>query len=448
MTGPIPTELGTLSNLQELQLSSNQLTGPIPTELGTLSNLQELKLSSNQLTGPIPTELGTLSKLEELVLTYNQLTGGIPTELGNLSLLELLVLHDNQLEGEIPTELGYLSNLHTLDLRSNELTGEIPAGLTNLTLFALYLSGNQLTGCIPEGLRDVRRNDLDQLGLPYCSASSPGAPTINAVTPGEESLAISWSSPSSDGSAITGYDLRYIETSDDETTDSNWTVVQDVWTTGGGALQYTLTGLNSGTEYDLQVRAVNGEGDGPWSATATGTPADAGDCASGGAVSAPANNPGLVSDCAKLLAARDTLAGTGTLNWSATTPITQWDGVKIDGTPQRVNRLSLESMKLTGEIPKELGSLANLQRLWLWDNQLTGEIPPELGGLFNLQDLWLGDNQLTGEIPKELGSLANLQRLSLWGNQLTGEIPTELENLSNLQDLFLGGNQFDGRDTD
>ena len=40
---------------------------------------------------------------------------------------------------------------------------------------------------------------------------------------------------------------------------------------------------------------------------------------------------------------------------------------------------------MTGEIPPELGGLANLTGLWLWSgNQLTGEIPPELGGLSNL----------------------------------------------------------------
>ena len=59
-------------------------------------------------------------------------------------------------------------------------------------------------------------------------------------------------------------------------------------------------------------------------------------CASDGAVPDAANNPGLVSDCAALLAARDTLAGTATLNWAANTPITQWDGVIIGGnTPAR-----------------------------------------------------------------------------------------------------------------
>ena len=40
MTGDIPTELGSLSNLETLDLSGNQLTGDIPAELGNLSNLE------------------------------------------------------------------------------------------------------------------------------------------------------------------------------------------------------------------------------------------------------------------------------------------------------------------------------------------------------------------------------------------------------------------------
>ena len=108
------------------------------------------------------------------------------------------------------------------------------------------------------------------------AVSPPGAPTMGAVTAATGTLAVSWTAPSSDGgSAITAYDLRHIETSADETTDSNWTVEDDVWTTGGGTLQYTLTGLTGGTQYDLQMRAVNSGGDGPWSATATGTPTTA-----------------------------------------------------------------------------------------------------------------------------------------------------------------------------
>ena len=55
---------------------------------------------------------------------------------------------------------------------------------------------------------------------------------------------------------------------------------------------------------------------------------------------------------------------------------------------------------------------------------MTGEIPAELGSLANLESAGPGQNQLTGEIPAELGSLANLQVLYISFNELTGEIPT------------------------
>ena len=34
------------------------------------------------------------------------------------------------------------------------------------------------------------------------------------------------------------------------------------------------------------------------------------------------------------------------------------------------------------------------------NNQLTGEIPKEIGKLTNLEELYLEDNKLSGEIPK------------------------------------------------
>ena len=57
---------------------------------------------------------------------------------------------------------------------------------------------------------------------------------------------------------------------------------------------------------------------------------------------------------------------------------------------------------MSGEIPLELGNLANLARLDLDDNQLCGEIPPELGNLANLTSLSLSSNQSSGCVPSNL----------------------------------------------
>ena len=175
-------------------------------------------------------------------------------------------------------------------------------------------------------------------------------------------------------------------------------------------------------------------------------------CVSGGAVGS--GNEGLLDDCSVLLAAKDTLRGTETLNWSADTAIANWDGVTVSGSPRRVTRLYLDSntspqtigrrLTLTGAIPPELGSLSKLERLTLSRHDLTGTIPAELGKLTELTDLSLHGNELTGGIPAELGNLSNLTRLSLRNNPLGGGIPVELGSLSNLDTLSLENSHLTG----
>ena len=84
-------------------------------------------------------------------------------------------------------------------------------------------------------------------------------------------------------------------------------------------------------------------------------------CFAGGDTAETGNNPGLVSDCEALLAAKDTLAGTSLLNWSERTPIVEWTGVTLAGSPLRVTGLDLSERGLTGNLPPVLGSLTNLQ---------------------------------------------------------------------------------------
>ena len=77
------------------------------------------------------------------------------------------------------------------------------------------------------------------------------APTgLTAMAQGPTKINLSWSAPSDNGGApITAYDLRHIETGAADKSDTNWTVKEDVWTTGSGLLQYSLTG--TGWQYPV-----------------------------------------------------------------------------------------------------------------------------------------------------------------------------------------------------
>ena len=166
-----------------------------------------------------------------------------------------------------------------------------------------------------------------------------------------------------------------------------------------------------------------------------------------GGTTAPGPGPGTPEgDRAALVALHNATGGPNwerNNNWLSDVPISEWSGVTTDGNG-RVTELFLRENQLSGEIPPELGNLANLKLLYLEGNQLSGGIPPELGNLANLTGLGLYRNQLSGGIPPELGSLANLEFLVLYGNQLSGEIPPWLGNLANLTSLFLHVNQLSG----
>lgn len=163
LVGPIPSELGQMSNLTLLlQLHSNSLTGQLPTQLGLLSSTREIYLHTNHLTGSMPKQLGQLStNLVTLELWGNLLDGSIPTQFGSMAAIENIAIDYNELTGTVPTELGSLTNLAGLWLSANSLSGTLPPGLVDLvvdgSLGALLLGNNFLTGTIAE--------DLCSLGL-------------------------------------------------------------------------------------------------------------------------------------------------------------------------------------------------------------------------------------------------------------------------------------------
>ena len=89
----------------------------------------------------------------------------------------------------------------------------------------------------------------------------PGKPTITMLDPGVRTMDVTWSAPSDTGTgAITSYDIRH-------QTGDTVTVVSSAWTSG--TLTAQLTGLQVNQAYQVQVRAVNSVGAGPWSSAMT-----------------------------------------------------------------------------------------------------------------------------------------------------------------------------------
>jgi titin len=118
-------------------------------------------------------------------------------------------------------------------------------------------------------------------------STTASAPSITATTAGDGQVQMTWTAPTSDGgNGITDYEVS---------SDGGQT-----WTSVGGATttSYTFEGLENGTDYTLQVRAVNGNGEGAAAST----------------TASPSTTPG-----APVLGDNPVVSGNGSLNlsWSA-----------------------------------------------------------------------------------------------------------------------------------
>ncbi|KAK7331220.1 hypothetical protein VNO77_25438 [Canavalia gladiata] len=161
LTGQLPGDIGSLSELEILDLSYNRgLTGTLPQEIGNLKKLSKLILVGCGFTGRIPDEIGSLHQLLFLSLNSNNFVGPIPPSIGNLSNLTWLDLADNQLDGSIPVSPGLDMLLNTLHfhLGKNKLSGEIPPQLfsSKMTLIHAIFESNLLVGSIPETIGLVK----------------------------------------------------------------------------------------------------------------------------------------------------------------------------------------------------------------------------------------------------------------------------------------------------
>ncbi|KAL8268286.1 hypothetical protein R6Q59_002084 [Mikania micrantha] len=110
LTGDLPMELNSLTNLTELRLDSNYFSGKIP-NLGSCTRLKMLDIQGSGLEGPIPASISFLKNLTQLSISDLNGEDSLFPNIRSLIYMEKLVLRSCNLRGTIP---GYLSNMSDL----------------------------------------------------------------------------------------------------------------------------------------------------------------------------------------------------------------------------------------------------------------------------------------------------------------------------------------------
>lgn len=154
ITGTIPTEFATMTNLLVLAIRDLLVTGTIPLELWTLPFTYLLDFSKNyELEGSIPTAIGLSSTIELLFIEKSPTwSGTIPSELGLLDGLTWLMIQNSNLIGSVPMELVGLTSLKHFRIDGNPLTGTFPQDFKNNALVEMRMNETMLTGEVPDVL--------------------------------------------------------------------------------------------------------------------------------------------------------------------------------------------------------------------------------------------------------------------------------------------------------
>ena len=109
--------------------------------------------------------------------------------------------------------------------------------------------------------------EIKDTGTTTGGAIGPAQPTNERATAGNRQVTLTWTKPPG---TITGYEVRYGKSGGPPW--GAWTAIPS---SGPTTVSHTVTGLDGGSEYNFQVRAVNGTAKGASSQTVTATPTGA-----------------------------------------------------------------------------------------------------------------------------------------------------------------------------
>ncbi|ONI28913.1 hypothetical protein PRUPE_1G168400 [Prunus persica] len=367
------------NRVTSINLSSMSLSGSLPSNLNSLTQLTTLSLQSNSLSGPFPS-LANLSLLQEIYLDTNNFTS-IPSGcFQGLSSLQVLSMSQNinLVPWVLPNELTQASSLVTLDADNANLYGYLPDIFDSFpNLQNLRLSYNNFSGFLPKsfsgsGIQNLGLNN-QQFGLSGTIEVLSNMTQLNQVWLHKNQF----TGPIPDISRCkTLFDLQ----------------LRDNLLTG--IVPATLMSSTAILNVSLDNNKLQGPlpvfGSIVTKATFDGTNSF---CQTKPGPCDPQVNTLL--EVAGALAYPILLAE----SWEGNNACDRWSFIVCD-TQGKVITVNFENKHFTGIISPAFANLTSLKNLVLKNNNLTGSIPASLLTLQQLQLLDVSNNNLFGAIPK------------------------------------------------
>ncbi|KAJ7969958.1 Leucine-rich repeat receptor protein kinase [Quillaja saponaria] len=401
---PIPMFFGSMEQLRYLNLSSSQFGGRVPTNLGNLTNLRILDLSTEYSSGDQLqlyvdgidwiSQLSSLQHLDmsgvsmlkakNLMQVLNMLPSllqlrlhdcglddnHIGDDFQNVTSIRVLDLSSNDIH-LVPLWFGKLKNLEYVNLASNSLSGPIPNVFQNMTdsITELELSDNSFDS-VP--LWFGKLTSLVHLNLAFNRLKGPIPNALQNMT-----------------------DIRILDLSHNNLSSSIPT-----WLSTFKRLVHVNLASNNFTSIQGSL-----------------TP--------------------ILRDTCEL---KSLVVSENNFHGEAFGQHSRGHGNSSGCIRYDLEKLDLSTNKFNGSLPSWLGQFKNLKLLDLDWNAFYGPIPPSIGNLSNLTRLDLSENDLSGTVPENFGQLVNLQVMDLSNNNLSGRIPDNLGQLVNIQTLDLSHN--------
>ncbi|XP_017632357.2 receptor-like protein EIX2 [Gossypium arboreum] len=349
-------------------------------EISYLNVSNFVDLSSNRFIGPLPRVLPTLLVL---ILSNNSFSGSLFELLCNSSSrkwMVVLYIDKNLISGNIPDCWNHWQGLDLLNLGSNNLTGKISPSLWHLNLTMLNLRNNRMFGELPSTLQNSLHLVMLDLSENHFSGSIPA-----------------WIGDKLSNLAILSLRSNNFD----------------------GHIPHKICDLQFLQNLDLAHNNISG----------------------------------VIPKCFNNLSAMATTNKTNNFVF-ATFVVADFFFLnallvlkgredEYGSTLGLVTSMDLSANSLTGEIPKEIGSLVGLLSLNFSGNLLIGNIPDNIGNMELMESLDLSMNRLNGEIPPSFSNLNFLNHFNVSYNNLTGQIPTSTQ-LQSFDNLSYMGNHLCG----